>query len=63
VTSIGGYAFWQCTSLATINCLATTPPTLGTDVFDGVLAADIHVPAGATGYGTTYGGLTVVADL
>jgi len=36
---------------------------LGSNVFSGVLATDIHVPVGATGYGTTYGGLTVVADL
>ena len=63
VTSIGSYAFRDCTSLATINCLATTAPTIGNSVFTNITASDIHVPVGATGYGTTYGGLTVVADL
>ena len=63
VTSIGNSAFYYCSSLATINCLATTAPTLGSNVFGNVAATEIHVPAGATGYGTTYGGLTVVADL
>jgi hypothetical protein len=63
VTSIGSGCFYYCTSLATINCLATTAPTLGSGVFSGILATEIHVPVGATGYNTTYGGLTVVADL
>jgi|14_taG_2_1085336.scaffolds.fasta_scaffold57351_2 hypothetical protein len=63
VTSIGSSAFFNCLSLATINCIATTAPTLGSNAFNNVSATDIHVPAGATGYGTTYGGLTVVADL
>ena len=63
VTSIGSSAFMFCTSLATINCLATTAPTLGSFAFDDVATTEIHVPEGATGYGTTYGGLTVVADL
>ena len=63
VTSIGSQAFYYCSSLATINCLATTAPTLGSNSFSYVAASDIHVPVGATGYGTTYGGLTVVADL
>jgi hypothetical protein len=63
VTSIGSMVFFMCTSLATINCLATTAPTLGSNAFFNVAATDIHVPVGATGYGTTYGGLTVVADL
>ena len=63
VTSIGNDAFNGSSSLATINCLATTAPTLGSNVFNNVAATDIHVPVGATGYGTTYGGLTVVADL
>ena len=33
VTSISNYAFSGCTSLSSITCLATTAPTLGTDVF------------------------------
>jgi hypothetical protein len=63
VTSIGSYAFNYSTALSTINCLATTAPTLGTGVFSSIAATEIHVPVGATGYGSTYGGLTVVADL
>ena len=63
VTSIGSGSFYYCTSLATVNCLATTAPTLGFGVFSGILATEIHVPVVATGYGATYGGLTVVFDL
>lgn len=63
VTSIGSAAFYSVGSLATINCLATTAPTLGSLAFHSVSATEIHVPVGATGYGTTYGGLTVVYDL
>jgi len=62
ITSIGSSAF-RFSSLATINCLATTAPTLGSNAFYSISATSIHVPVGATGYGTTYGGLTVIADL
>ena len=61
ITSIGSSAF-RYTNVTRINCLATTAPTLGSNVFNGI-SATIHVPVGATGYGTTYGGLTVIADL
>lgn len=63
VTTIGDYAFGGNTSLATINCLATTAPSLGSSAFYYAPATEIHVPVGATGYGATYGGLTVVYDL
>jgi len=63
VTSIGDDAFQGCSILATVNCLATSAPTLGSNVFLNISATQIHVPVGATGYGTTYGGLTVVLDL
>jgi hypothetical protein len=59
VSSLGSYAFRDCTSLGSISCLATTAPTLGTSVFGAVAATTIDVPVGATGYGSTYGGLTV----
>lgn len=36
VTSISNCAFSGCTSLSSITCLATTAPTLGTDVFDNM---------------------------
>jgi|694.fasta_scaffold133052_3 hypothetical protein len=63
VTSIGDNAFAGLGSLTGINCYAVVAPTLGTDVFDATMLADIHVPVGATGYGATYGGLTVIDDL
>jgi hypothetical protein len=60
VTSIGANVFRNCGSLAAISCLSTSAPTLGIDAFFGVVATTIQVPVGATGYGTTYGGLTVL---
>lgn len=62
VTSLGNSAINPGASLTTLYCYAPTAPTLGTNVFPTNLT-EIHVPVGATGYGTTYGGLTVVADL
>ena len=35
VTTIGDEAFWECSSLTSVYCKATTPPALrGTNVFD-----------------------------
>ncbi len=34
VTSIGNYAFYSCNSLTSVYCKATTPPALGSYVFD-----------------------------
>ena len=62
VTSFGNFALNPGASLTTLHCYAPTAPTLGTNVFP-IGLTEIHVPVGATGYGTTYGGLTVVADL
>lgn len=45
VTSIGDYAFSQNASMETVTCLATTPPTLGRDVFALSTASVIKVPA------------------
>ena len=42
--SIGVGAFYYCEYLATVNCLATTPPTLGTDNF-GYSNVALYVPA------------------
>ena len=64
VTSIGSNAFYYSPSLSTLNCLATAAPTLGSNAFYYTAGlSEIHVPVGSTGYGATYGGLTVVADL
>ena len=46
VTEIGGWAFFDCISLASITCLAATPPALGTDAFYTDTAGfSIKVPA------------------
>jgi len=65
VTSIGDYAFEYCTGFGAINCFADQAPTLSgtSSAFSGLTVTEIHVPVGATGYGATYGGLTVFYDL
>ena len=46
--SIGERAFATCESLTNVTCLATTPPSLGTDVFKNSSAlTEIRVPAGS----------------
>ena len=45
VTSIDSYAFTGCTSLTSVTVNATTPPTLGTKVFDNTNNCPIYVPA------------------
>ena len=40
-------AFYGCSGLESITCLATTPPTLGTKVFDGTNDSPIYVPSGS----------------
>ena len=44
VTSIGDYAFDYCSSLTSITIEATTPPTLGTSVFEDTDLAAIYIP-------------------
>ena len=63
VTSVGAYAFQGCSGLSSISSFPTTAPTLGTNAFDGVGTTGVHVPVGALGYGSTWGGLTVIYDL
>lgn len=45
VASIGNSAFKSCSSLASVTIKATTPPTLGTSVFDNNSNLVIYVPA------------------
>jgi hypothetical protein len=59
ITYIGFTPFYFNVSLTTLNCLATTAPSIETSSFNGVATSTINVPVGATGYGTTFGGLTV----
>ena len=50
VTSIGNYAFYNCTGLTSITVEATTPPTLGTNVFQNVpTTIPVYVPCDAIG--------------
>ncbi len=44
VTTIGNYAFNGCTGLTSLTCLATVPPTLGTNVFSSTNDCPIYVP-------------------
>ena len=44
VTSIGERAFSKCSSLTSITIEATTPPTLGTSVFEYTKLAAIYIP-------------------
>ena len=46
VTSIGNFAF-RYSSIKTINMACTTPPILGTEVFDSVTGLTINVPGSA----------------
>lgn len=45
VTSIGNETFYGCRNLTDITVEATTPPTLGTNVFTGTNNCPIYVPA------------------
>ena len=44
ITSIGSEAFRACRNLSTITVYATTPPTLGSDVFHNTNLGTIYVP-------------------
>ena len=46
VTSIGNYAFSECSALASVRCEATTPPTLGSNCFEGTSFAIVFIPTG-----------------
>ena len=47
ITSIGDYAFRECSSLTSIICLGEVPPVLGSNVFDSVYLTSIYVPCGS----------------
>lgn len=62
VTSIGEQAFAGCSSLASVFVLATTPPTLGTEVFEeNASGRKIYVPAAS--YSTTAGWSTYASAI
>ena len=45
VTTIGGTAFQNCSRLTSVTVEATTPPTLGSNVFDSTNNCPIYVPS------------------
>lgn len=48
IESIGDYAFQNCSGLYSLTCYATTPPTLGVNVFQNVNSNfKIYVPSGS----------------
>ena len=60
VTQIGSWAFSGCSSLKSITFEGNAPFSFGSDVFKNLpIEATVTVKAGATGFGETYGGLTV----
>ncbi len=63
VTTIGEWAFSNCTTLARITCWATTPPSLGTDVFKSSnTSLEIYVPSSCvSAYTTNWSGQTIKA--
>lgn len=63
ITSIGNYSFSDCGSLVSVTILATTPPTLGTDVF--YMNAEnrkIYVPVESVNAYKAASGWTIYAD-
>ena len=56
ITTLDNYAFDNCSSLTSITINATTPPTLGWDVFSNTNRCPIYVPSGSVEtYKTTTG--------
>ena len=64
VTFIGDSAFFQCESLTAITCEATTPPRLGSSVFDSTNNCQIYVPsASVEAYKTASGWSTYASRI
>ena len=61
VTSIGYYAFINCSGLTSVTVEATTPPTLGTNVFQGT-TCPIYVPSQSVESYKTTGNWVTYAD-
>ena len=56
VTSIGHSAFSSCYYLTSVTCLGTTPPTLGTDVFNRTKLSAVYIPDNTlSAYQTAWG--------
>lgn len=65
ITAINKDAFHDCGSLSSVTCLATTPPTLGSNVFnDNASGRKIYVPSGSlNAYKTATNWKTYAADI
>ena len=50
VTSIGNYAFYQCTALTSVTSLNSTPPTCGSNVFSSSTYTSATLYAASTDY-------------
>lgn len=64
VTSIDAYAFNSCIRLQSVTFEGMTPPTIGSNAFDGVSdSGTVTFPEGATGYDQTWlSGITGIAN-
>jgi hypothetical protein len=61
VTTIWGFAFYNCTNLTNLTFLGNAPDLADDDAFDNIGPnATIYYYYGATGWGTSYGGLSTV---
>jgi len=59
-TSIGSSAFASCSPNIQFYFWGNEPPSLGSSVFSGDTAGTVYYLPGATGWGSTYGGLPTV---
>ena len=59
VTSLGGYAFWDCYGLTSAYFKGNTP-SIGSSVFDLDPNATVYYLPGTTNWGTTFGGRPTV---
>lgn len=64
ITSVGNYAFYGTSNLESMTIYATTPPTIGSDVFSrfGKTGCVIYVPVGSVENYKTASGWSNVAD-
>jgi len=62
VTSIGGDAFGRCTRLTSVTIQTTTPPTVGSNVFEDTNDCPIYVPAASVNAYKTASGWSTYAS-
>lgn len=62
VTTIGNQVFSNCSNLSSVTVLATTPPTLGSNVFNNTNNCPIYVPAASVNAYKTASGWSTYAS-